>query len=176
MEQITLSQAIIKVAELEKIYRTKLYRLSEDSNSTTTYILESDGQRYDCNDPFEFKKEFDLTMELSQKIEFIRTEIARANNTTNIEVLGTTLTIQGVLNKLKILREQSCIIDNILASARASKQRKVDAAATSVYYKVTELNFDKKELEQLLENMNNDILTLELAVNKANNETVITIA
>ena len=64
----------------------------------------------------------------------------------------------------------------ILNNAKASKSRKVDAAATSAYYKVTELNFDRIELQDLVDKMNDDLLELEFAINKANNETVITIA
>lgn len=64
----------------------------------------------------------------------------------------------------------------IIDQSKSSKQRKVDAAATSVYYKVTEANFDKSEMKTLLENTNEEILELELAINKANNETVITLA
>ena len=60
--------------------------------------------------------------------------------------------------------------------SKASKIRKVDAAATSVYYNVCEPNFDKLKLQKLLEKINEDLLELELAINKSNNESTITIA
>ena len=37
------------------------------------------------------------------------------------------------------------------------------------------LNFDRKEMEQLVENLNKEVLELEIAINKANNETFIEI-
>ncbi|GAA0862496.1 hypothetical protein [Paraclostridium tenue] len=64
----------------------------------------------------------------------------------------------------------------IIEQSKSSKQRRVDAAATSVYYKVIEPNFDKKDMKLLLESINNEILALELSINKVNNETVITLA
>ena len=51
----------------------------------------------------------------------------------------------------------------------------VDAAATSVYYKVKEPNFNKKDLKKYLEDRNEEILELEIALNKANNEILIDI-
>ena len=111
----------------------------------------------------------------SGKIESIKTSIAYANNTTKIEVLGVKMSIQGALNKIKVKRELAFELENLLQTVKVSKERKVDAAATSVYYKVTELNFDRKEMEQLVENLNEEVLELEIAINKANNETFIEI-
>lgn len=176
MQILTLSQAIIKVAELEKIYRTKLHQVSDVQSTTVSYILEADGQKYQCNDEFDFEEEFKETLDLANNIEKLRTEIAKLNNITKIDIEGKNLTIQGGLNRLKKLREQIDIIEMIIDQSKSSKQRKVDAAATSVYYKVTEANFDKAEMKTLLENTNEEILELELAINKANNETVITLA
>ena len=79
------------------------------------------------------------------------------------------------LNKVKLKRELAFELENLLQTVKVSKERKVDAAATSVYYKVTELNFDRKEMEQLVENLNKEVLELEIAINKANNETFIEI-
>ena len=176
MENFTFSQAMIKVAELEKIYRNKLYTLSDIDNCTTTYILEADNQKYVCNEPFDFKNEFELVMSLSNEIDRLKTKIAESNNTIYIDVLGQSITIQGALNRVRTMRNQKDIFETILSNAKASKSRKVDAAATSAYYKVTELNFDRKELQDLVDRMNDDLLELGFAINKANNETVITIA
>lgn len=176
METLTLSQAIIKVAELEKIYRAKLNQISDVQNTTVSYILESDGQKYQCNDEFDFEKEFKETLKIGNTIEALKTEIAKLNNITRIDIEKEDLTIQGGLNRLKKLREQVDIIDMIIEQSKSSKQRRVDAAATSAYYKVLEPNFDKKDMKVLLESINNEILALELSINKANNETVITLA
>lgn len=176
MENLTVSQAMIKVAELEKVYRNKLYTLSDIDNCTTTYILEADNQKHVCNEPFDFKGEFELIMSLSKEIDMLKTEIAKSNNTVCIDALGMSMTIQGALNKSRTMRNQKDTFENILNNAKASKSRKVDAAATSAYYKVIELNFDRIELQDLVDKMNDDLLELEFAINKANNETVITIA
>ena len=176
MENLTVSQAMIKVAELEKVYRNKLYTLSDIDNCTTTYILESDNQKHVCNEIFNFNGEFELVMDLSKEIDMLKTEIAKSNNTVCIDALGQSMTIQGALNKSRTMRNQKDTFETILNNAKASKSRKVDAAATSAYYKVTELNFDRKELQDLVDKMNDDLLELEFAINKANNEIVITIA
>lgn len=46
----------------------------------------------------------------------------------------------------------------------------------SVYYNVCEPNFDKIKMQVFLDNIDKELLELELAINKANNENVITIA
>ncbi|MGL5329587.1 MAG: hypothetical protein ACRDD7_09980 [Peptostreptococcaceae bacterium] len=176
MENLTISQAMIKVSELEKAYNNKLFLLSDIDNCVVKYILEADDKKYICNEPFEFEKEFNLVLELSNKIHQIKTDIAKSNNTVSIDVLGTSMTIQGAINKSRMLRREKDVFEEIMNNAKSSKQRKVDAAATSVYYSVSEPNFDKKKLSELVEKIENDLLTLELAINKANNENVITIA
>ena len=85
------------------------------------------------------------------------------------------LSLQGTLNRIKYLREQVNNFENILDGVKSSKERKVDAAATSVYYRVKEPNFNKKELKKYLEDRNEEILELEIALNKANNEILIDI-
>ena len=114
-------------------------------------------------------------LELSNKIHKIKTEISKFNNIVEIEVLGSKMTIQGALNKSRMLRVERDMIENIIQQSRASKVRKVDAAATSVYYNVCEPNFDKVKMQVFLDNIDKELLELELAINKANNENVITI-
>ena len=173
MEKLTINQSMIKVAELERNYRYKSSDIINRKKASITYILESNGDRFDCDEKFDFKRELEDLMLLSEKIESIKTSIAYANNTTKIEVLGVKMSIQGALNKVKLKRELAFELENLLQTVKVSKERKVDAAATSVYYKVTELNFDRKEMEQLVENLNEEVLELEIAINKANNETFI---
>ncbi len=176
MEQLTVSQAIIKLSDLEKSYNQKMYLLQELENTTVRYILELDNQKHLCNEPFEFEKVFNDFLELSNKIHKIKTEISKLNNIVEIEVLGNKMTIQGALNKSRMLRIEKEMIENIIQQSKASKIRKVDAAATSVYYNVCEPNFDKVKMQELLDSLDKELLELELAINKANNETVITIA
>ena len=66
-------------------------------------------------------------------------------------------------------------LENLLQEVKVSKERKVDAAATSVYYKVTELNFNRKNMEKMVADLNEEVLQMEVAINKANNETYIEI-
>ena len=175
MEKLTINQCMLKVAELERNYRYKSPNVLNRKKASITYILESDGKRLDCDEKFDFKKELDELILLSEEIEKIKTAIAYANNTTQIEVLGTKISIQGALNKIKLKRELALELENLLENIKVSKERRVDAAATSVYYKVTELNFDRKEIEKLVEDINKEVLELEVAINKANNETFIDI-
>ena len=72
-------------------------------------------------------------------------------------------------------RELAFELEELLQNVKVSKERKVDAAATSVYYKVTELNFDREEMEKLIQDLNREVIELEVAINKANNETYIEI-
>ncbi len=175
MEKLTINQGMIKVAELERSYRYKSPYILNRKKASTTYILESDGSRFDCDEKFNFTKELDELISLSKEIEKIKTAIAYANNITEIEVSGQKTTIQGALNKVKLKRELAFELEDLLQNVKVSRERKVDAAATSVYYKVTELNFDREEMEKLVKNLNKEVLELEVAINKANNETFIEI-
>ena len=175
MEKSTISQAMLKVSELERIYRDKMYTMMRLENVIQEYILESDGSRYDCNEVVDFNREFELIIELGQEIAEIKTKISKANNENYIQTKNGQLSLQGALNRIKYLREQVNNFQNILEGVKSSKERKVDAAATSVYYKVREPNFDKKELKKYLEDRSEEILDLEIALNKANNEILINI-
>ena len=172
---ITISQAMLKVSELDRIYRDKMYTMMKAENLIQEYILESDGSRFDCNEVVDFNREFELIIELGEEISQIKTKISKANNENYIETKNGKLSLQGALNKIKYLRDQVENFEEILEQVKPSKERKVDAAATSVYYKVREPNFDKKELKKYLEDKNEEILELEIALNKANNEILIDI-
>ena len=124
---------------------------------------------------FDFEKELNELISLSEEIEKIKTAISYANNTTVIEVLGEKISIQGALNKVKLKRDLVFQLENLLQEVKVSKERKVDAAATSVYYKVTELNFNRKNMEKMVADLNEEVLQMEVAINKANNETYIEI-
>lgn len=173
MDKLTINQGMIKVAEIERNYRYKSPNVINKKKACTTYILETDGTRFDCDEKFDFNKELNEVISLSNNIEKIKTAIAYANNTTKIEVLGEITTIQGALNKVKLKRELAFELEDLLQNVKVSKERKVDAAATSVYYKVTELNFDREEMEKLINDLNKEVIELEVAINKANNETYI---
>ena len=175
MEKSTISQAMLKVSELERIYRDKMYTMMDVENIIQEYILESNGSRYDCNEVVDFNREFELIIELGEEISQIKTKISKANNENYIETKSGKLSLQGALNKIKYLRGQVNNFEPILENVKSSKERKVDAAATSVYYKVKEPNFNKKDLKQYLEDRNEEILELEIALNKANNEILIDI-
>ena len=56
MEKSTISQAMLKVSELERIYRDKMYKMMDLENIIQEYILESDGSRYDCNEVVDFNR------------------------------------------------------------------------------------------------------------------------
>ena len=175
MEKLTITQGMLKLAELERNYRYKSPNVLNRKKASITYILESDGKRLDCDEIFDFKKELDELILLSEEIEKIKTAIAYANNTTQIEVFGTRISVQGALNKVKLKRKLAFELESLLENIKVSKERRVDAAATSVYYKVTELNFDRSEMEKLVDEINKEVLELEVAINKANNETFIEI-
>ena len=175
MEKLTINQGMLKMAELERNYRYKSQNLLNKNNASITYILESNGNRFDCDEKFDFKKELDELVLLSEEIETLKTAIAYANNTTEIEVLGIKINIQGALNKVKLKRELAFELESLLRNIKVTRERKVDAAATSVYYKVTELNFDREEMENLVKNLNKEVLELEIAINKANNEVFLNI-
>ena len=175
MEKLSINQGMIKVAELERNYRYKSPYVINRKKASITYILEADGGRFDCDEKFDFEKELNELISLSKEIEKIKTAISYANNNTEIEVLGEKTSIQGALNKVKLKRELVFELESLLQNVKVSKERKVDAAATSVYYKVTELNFDRQSMEKLVSDLNEEVLQLEVAINKANNETYITI-
>ncbi|MDY5211803.1 hypothetical protein [Intestinibacter sp.] len=77
MEKITISQAMLKVSELERIYREKMYTMMKLENVVQEYILEADGSRYDCNEVVDFNREFELIIELGEEIAQIKTKISK---------------------------------------------------------------------------------------------------
>ena len=103
MEKSTISQAMLKVSELERIYRDKMYKMMDLENIIQEYILESDGSRYDCNEVVDFNREFELIIELGEEISQIKTKISKANNENYIETKTGRLSLQGALNKIKYL-------------------------------------------------------------------------
>lgn len=175
IKSLTINQAMIQLADLEKNYKQRLHNLTSDSIATSSYVLELSGERYDCSEVFQFQKELDSLIELSTKITNLKTSISKANNETTLKVDNEERSLQECLNFLKISREQVKILENVVRFNKASKTRKVDAAGTTPYYKVVELNFDKEKIENFIQNLNSKILKLELAVNEANNNTLITI-
>ena len=175
MEKSTISQAMLKVSELDRIYKDTMYSMMSVENLIQEYILEADGTRFDCNEVVDFNREFELIIELGEEISQIKTKISKANNENYIDTKNGKLSLQGTLNRIKYLRDQVNNFEEILNEVKSSKERKVDAAATSVYYKVKEPNFNKKELKKYVEDKNEEILELEIALNKANNEILIDI-
>lgn len=176
MISLTINQAIIKLADLEKTYKDKLKNLTSDESATKSYILELNGDRFDCSEVVNFDEEFKLVLELSNEINKLKTCISKANNNTVLYIDGEELSIQECLNILKTSREQLKYLEYMLRYTNASKNRKVDAAGTQPYYKVTELNFDKQEMDSFVNSLKSKILKYELAVNDINNKTVINIA
>ena len=175
MEKLTINQGMIKVSELERNYKYKLPYIINRKKASRTYILEADGSKFDCDETFDFDNELKELILLSEEIEKIKTAISYANNTTFIDVLGEKTSIQGALNKVKIKRQFVFQLEFLIQDVKVSKERKVDAAATSVYYKVTELNFDRNDMEKLIQKLNDEVMELEVAINKVNNETYIDI-
>lgn len=176
MNNLTISQAMIKLSEVEKAYRTKLGEISRGSSTTVCYIEEADGVRHNCGDRYNFEKEKETLMDLSSQMETLKHAISKANNSTFVEIDGKRYTIQECLNKLQIYRKELSTFEAILLHNKPSKIRKVDAAGTSAYYLVTELTYDKENLQDFVNELSQTVLNLELALNEANNNTVITIA
>ena len=56
MEKLTINQSMIKVAELERNYRYKSSDIINRKKASITYILESNGDRFDCDEKFDFKR------------------------------------------------------------------------------------------------------------------------
>ena len=73
MEKLTINQSMIKVAELERNYRYKSSDIINRKKASITYILESNGDRFDCDEKFDFKRELEDLILLSEKIESIKT-------------------------------------------------------------------------------------------------------
>ena len=121
MEKSTISQAMLKVSELERIYRDKMYKMMDLENIIQEYILESDGSRYDCNEVVDFNREFELIIELGEEISQIKTKISKANNENYIETKTGRLSLQGALNKIKYLRGQVNNFEHILENVKSSK-------------------------------------------------------
>ena len=71
MEKLTINQGMIKVAELERNYRYKSPYIINRKKASITYILEADGGRFDCDEKFDFEKELNELISLSEEIEKI---------------------------------------------------------------------------------------------------------
>ena len=150
MEQLTISQAIIKLSDLEKSYNQKMYLLQELENSTVQYILELDNQKHLCNEPFEFEKVFNDFLELSNKIHKIKTEISKLNNIVEIEVLGNKMTIQGALNQMKS-EFQVSDVDGLKEILKEQLGR--EATDADLLYELINRGFGSQVTGQLTNNM-----------------------
>ena len=173
--QLTIQQAMLKRAELTKTLRNKEVNLKSTKFSTIEYNLEADGTRHNCYDIENFDEEFEIAMNLTEEIHSINRAIAKANSETFIELNNEKYSIQECLSKIDEYRTKVDLIQGVLRYSKETKTRKVDAAGTAPYYKVVEYNYDKAQMQNKLEALNNSILDLELVISKANNSTYIAI-
>lgn len=173
MITLTINQAMIKVAELQKIHNDRSLKMMNHSNFIKEYILELDGSRYDCNEVLDFDKELNEMIEIRNQIIDIKSKITKANTDNYIDFDKRKISLQEALNTIKITRGELDNLKFLYNNVESSKERKVDAAATAVYYKVKEPNFNKIDLQNYIDKSNNQILELEMALNKANNEITI---
>ena len=175
MNNLTINQAMSKRAELKKLYDIKLSNVKSVSYNTVIKNKELTGEEFMSHEVQDFDAEFKSMISLSDEIDALSTAISKANTTAKVEIEGKDLTIQESLNKLATYRSRVSTIRTILDRSKESEERRVDASGTSPYYKITKANYNVAEMKELLESLNNDIIVMELAVDKANNDTVINV-
>lgn len=175
MNNLTINQARSKCAELKKLYGIKLTNVKSVSYNTIIKNRELTGEEFTSHEIQDFDLEFESMISLSAEIEALDTAIAKANSTTILEINDEELTIKGCLNRLATYRDRVETIRIILNRSKESEERRVDASGTTPYYKITKANYNVSKMKELLESLNNDIITMELAIDKANNDTVINI-
>ena len=175
MSDLTINQARSKCAELKKLYNIKSVNVKSTLYNTIIKNTELDGKEFISHEIQNFDLEFESMISLSNEIEALDTAIAKANATTKMEINGEELTIKGCLNRLATYRDRVQTIRIILDKSKESEERRVDASGTTPYYKVTKANYNVVKMKELLESLNNDIMAMELAIDKINNDTVINI-
>lgn len=176
MGSLTINQAMSKRAELKRLYNIKASNVQSTMYNTIMKNRELDGKEFSNHEVQDFDAEFNSMISLSDEIDALNSAISKANSTSKVEIEGEDMTIQECLNKVASYRNRVDIIRTVLSRSKESEERKVDASGTAPYYKITKANYNRKEMEDLLETLNNDIITMELAIDKANNATVINIA
>ena len=176
MNSLTINQAMSKRSELEKLYNIKVSNVKSVLYNTIMKNKELDGLEFINHEVQDFDKEFKTMISLSDEIDALKSAVSKANCTTKVDIEGEDMTIQECLNKVATYRNRVDIIRTVLSKSKESEERRVDASGTAPYYKVTKANYNKVEMEELLESLNNDIMDMELAIDKANNATVINIA
>ncbi|MBQ8998989.1 MAG: hypothetical protein IJ086_09945 [Clostridium sp.] len=175
MNNLTINQAMSKRAELKKLYDIKLSNVKSVSYNTIIKNKELTGEEFMSHEIQDFDSEFKSMISLSDEIDALSNAISKANSIAKVDIEGKDLTIQECLNKLAAYRSRVSTIRTILERSKESEERRVDASGTSPYYKITKANYNVAEMKELLESLNNDIMTMELAVDKANNDTVINV-
>lgn len=176
MNSLTINQAMSKRAELEKLYNIKVSNVQSVLYNTIMKNKELDGLEFTIHEVQDFDKEFSSMISLSDEIDALKGAISKANCTAKVDIEGEDMTIQECLNRVATYRKRVEIIRTVLNRSKESEERRVDASGTTPYYKITKANYNKADMEELLESLNNDIINMELAIDKANNATVINIA
>ena len=175
METLTVNQAMSKRAELKRLFEIKQMNVQSVSYNTIIKNKELDGTEFISHEVQDFEEEFNQMISLSDEIDMISTLIAKANSLTELEINGEIITVQNCLNRLSTYRKRANTIRMILRGSRESQERKVDASGTTPYYRITTANYDVVKMKESLEELEQDIMQMELAVDKANNDTVINI-
>lgn len=169
---IPLSELRIKIADLEKEYNNKLYSLQ--GNAIVTTIKELGGHEEVLSAPFDFDTELNTTLEIAETISRYKGLLSKTNNDTVIDEVDT---IQTAIVKLQEKRKLLDKIEYIISNMKEKTQRKADGGygSASAYYEVTTFNFDKPRLTCFRDTLKQEINTLEVKVQDANNATKVEI-
>jgi hypothetical protein len=169
----TLSELRLIIMDTEKELNDKLYNLQ--GNSTIAKIKELNGHEEILSRDYDFDKELEDTIEITDRLAELRANLALANNTTKID---DTDSIQSAISKLQEKRKLLNKIEFILNTSKEKKQRKSDGGFSNgspAYYEEISLNFDSEELKKFRDSLKEELNILEVKIQEANNSTTIKI-
>lgn len=171
-KEVTLSELLLLIESHSK----KKRELSNDLYSLRTKeeIEEIDGRKTDVSfNKQTYKEVYDKYVEVCDSLvglELLKNETNQ--KTFAVKSNGKNISLTEALLKVKSLRERLTNIENAL-SLRESKVRRNDGVGSQSYYKITSYNFDKDELSDVRECLENEIKELESGIQLANSNTAV---
>lgn len=141
-------------------------------NITITKDLEIDGTETLLNEVEPFNEIYNAYIDSLNKLEDYKNALTKAN--CNTKLVDNDLTITQALNRINNLRRQLSIYES-LSCKKATKERRFDGNGSTSYYRVNELNFKMKNIEELKVVTSSQIDKLESVITATNASTFVEI-
>lgn len=150
------------LATLKQEKDTYLY--ATINSAQNTYIIELDGKKQDMEMNYDFLDNKKKYLRILTNIEKIQNEIDNRNN--SLKIKGG-LTIKEALNRINSLQNQK-VLDEKLFNIKDSKRRVSET--TNSYFVERISNYNKKDVEERIGKITEEIQSLQNEINTANSQ------